>query len=144
MQKGSTKAPTQRQLRVGEEIRHALAVVFERGDIRDPALQGVLITITEVRISPDLKNATAFVIPLGGNRQDALDAVEALNRASPFLRRCIAKSVQLRYAPEVKFSVDTSFEQAKRIDQLLRESEPNPGSDPGSDPDPESDKGHGA
>ena len=143
MQKGLTKAPTQRQLRVGEEIRHALAVVFERGDIRDPALQGVSITITEVRISPDLKNATAFVMPLGGNREEAQDTVDALNRARPFLRRCLAKAVQLRYAPEINFSVDTSFEQAKRIDQLLRESGTSSSSlEPNSDPEP--DNGHGS
>lgn len=121
MQKGSTKAPTQRQLRVGEEIRHALAVVFERGEIRDPALQDVSITITEVRVSPDLKNATAFVMPLGGDREQAQDTVDALSRARPFLRRCLAKAIQLRYVPDIHFNVDHSFEQVERIDQLLRD-----------------------
>jgi len=145
MQKGSTKAPTQRQLRVGEEIRHVLADVFERGEIRDPAVRGIPITVTEVRISPDLKNATAFVMPLGGTRQQAQEVVEALARAQPFLRRCLAKVIQLRYTPAIIFCVDDSFEQARRIDQLLRESG-TPSSDTPSSDTPSSDTGqdHGA
>ncbi len=121
MHKGSTKAPTQRQLKVGEEIRHVLADIFERGEIRDPAVRGIPITVSEVRISPNLKSATAFVMPLGGNVQQAQDVVEALTRARPFFRRCVAKAIQLRYTPEIEFCVDDSFEHARRIDQLLRE-----------------------
>ena len=140
MHKGSAKAPSQRQLKVGEEIRHVLADVFERGEIRDPAVQGVPITVTEVRISPDLKNATAFVMPLGGNREKAQEVVIALRRARPFFRRCLAKAIRLRYVPEIVFSVDDSFDQAKRIDQLLRET----GTTSASSSPSTTDKDHGA
>ncbi|MFB0952401.1 MAG: ribosome-binding factor A, partial [Rhodospirillales bacterium] len=84
MSRQTSRAPTQRQLRVGEEVRHAIASALERGEVRDPAIKGVAITVTEVRLSPDLKNATAYVVPLGGG--DASEVVEALNRASGFLR----------------------------------------------------------
>lgn len=85
MARQPAKEPTQRQLRVGEEVRHALAMAIERGEIHDPALAGQVITVTEVRISPDLKNATAFVIPLGGDHTP--DVVATLNKASGFLRK---------------------------------------------------------
>lgn len=115
----SSKAPSQRQLRVGEELRHALVQVLERGDIRDPDVAGVTVTVTEVRVSPDLKNASAFVIPLGGAETDRV--VAGLNRARPFVRREIARMVQLRYAPDIKFVRDDSFDEAGRIDALLKD-----------------------
>lgn len=118
MKKGESKAPSQRQLRVGEELRHALVGVLERDDIHDPDLAGVAVTVTEVRISPDLRNATAFIMPLGG---DALDTVvAALNRAAPFIRRQVAKSAKLKYMPGFNFIADTSFDTAERIDDLLK------------------------
>jgi len=135
MSRRDSRAPTQRQLRVGEELRHALAWIFEKEEMRDPSLNGVTITVTEVRISPDLKNATAFVTPLGGG--DAGDVVSALNRASSFLRHRIAEKVRLRYVPRLSFLADASFDYAQRIDDLLhdprvsRDLEPN-------EPDPES------
>jgi len=113
------KAPTQRQLRVGEELRHALARLFERGALRDPALRDVSITVTEVRASPDLNNATAFVMPLGGEAAEGV--VEALRRAAPFLRSAVAKEVEMRRVPRLGFEIDRSFGQADRIDALLRE-----------------------
>jgi len=114
--------PSQRQLRVGEEIRHALAWILERGEIRDPAVSGLPVTVTEVRISPDLKNATAFVLPLGGGDPADHDQVlGGLERAVPFLRRRIAKSVRLKYVPRLSFIWDTSFDEAGRIDALLHE-----------------------
>jgi ribosome-binding factor A len=91
--------PSQRQLRVGEEIRHVLVEVLARGQLRDPDLQGVSITVAEVRMSPDLKHATAYVMPLGGEKVDTI--VKALRRASGFLRAEVARSVQLR-RPEVQ------------------------------------------
>ncbi len=118
MNKGEAKAPSQRQLRVGEELRHALARIFERGEFRDPGLSGLTVTVTEVRISPDLRNATAFVIPLGGGDNTA-GVVEALNRAQPFVRRQIAKAVKLKYLPGLNFKADPSFDEARRIDDLL-------------------------
>jgi ribosome-binding factor A len=119
MPKRRAAAPSQRQLRVGEELRHALAWLLERGEVHDPGIAGKTITITEVRVSPDLRNATAFVVPLGGG--DASVVLESLTRARPFLRRAIAKSVRLRCVPELQFSADESFDTASRIDQLLRQ-----------------------
>lgn len=109
----------QRQLRVGEEVRHALAWILERGDIRDPVLATVAITVTEVRISPDLRQATVFVMPLGGRDEPAV--IAALGRAKGFLRRRIAQSVHLRFVPDLTFRIDRSFEQADRITRMLRE-----------------------
>jgi ribosome-binding factor A len=109
----------QRQLRVGEELRHALARILERGDIRDPVLAAVAVTVTEVRVSPDLRQATVFVMPLGGREETAVMA--ALGRAKGFLRRRIAQSVRLKFAPDLTFRMDRSFEQADRITRILRE-----------------------
>ena len=111
------KAPSQRQLRVGEELRHALSHILSRGELRDPALVGLNLTVTEVRASPDLKNATAYVVPLGGGGLDA--AVEALNRAAGFFRSRIARDVALRHAPRISFAPDRSFDEAQRVDEIL-------------------------
>jgi len=109
-----------RALRVGEEMRHALARIFEHG-LHDPALADVALTVTEVRVSPDLKNATAFVVPLGGSH--AADVMAGLKRVEGYLRREIAQAVRLRYAPALHFALDTSFEHASQIDALLRRPE---------------------
>ena len=111
------KAPSQRQLRVGEELRHALSHILSRGELRDPALVGLNLTVTEVRASPDLKNATAYVVPLGGGGLDA--AVEALNRAAGFFRTRIAQEVALRHAPRISFAPDRSFDEAHRLREIL-------------------------
>lgn len=110
------KAPTQRQLRVGEEIRHALSEIMLRAAFRDPELAGRVITVTEVRISPDLRNATAFVLPLEG---DAGPMVEALKRASAYLRGQLARTVKLKYLPALHFVHDESFDEATRIDRIM-------------------------
>lgn len=115
------KPPSQRQLRVGEELRHVIANIIERGDIRDPDLQGRAITVTEVRISPDLKNATVFVVPLGGGEVDGV--LKGLKRAAPFLRHEIAQRVELRAVPNLSFEPDTSFDEGAKIDALLRSAE---------------------
>jgi ribosome-binding factor A len=121
MVRRASKTPTQRQLRVGEEIRHSIAWALERGEVRDHAIVGVSITVTEVRISPDLKNATVFVIPLGGGDQEEITAVtDGLNRAAPFFRRMIAKQLELRAVPRLKFIPDVSFDKASEIDALMR------------------------
>jgi ribosome-binding factor A len=116
--KRSAKAPTQRQLRVAEEVRHVLADVFARGEIRDPDLADVLVTVTEVRIGPDLKRATAFVTRLG--RSDIAEKLPALRRAAPFLRGQVAKALRLRIAPDLSFQADTSIDYAMHVDGLLR------------------------
>jgi ribosome-binding factor A len=113
--------PSQRQLRVGEEIRHVLVEILSRGQLRDPELQGMSITVSEVRASPDLKHATAYVMPLGGGNVD--DVVKALKRAAGFLRGEIARAVRLRVAPEISFAADRSFEEASRIESVLRRPE---------------------
>ncbi|HLI10092.1 MAG TPA: 30S ribosome-binding factor RbfA [Alphaproteobacteria bacterium] len=111
------KPQTQRQQRVGEEVRHALARIFERGHFRDPDLMGISITVTEVRVSPDLRHATAFVLPFGGGDTSAL--VKGLRRAASYLRAQLAREIQLRYLPELVFEADTSFDRAAQLDRLL-------------------------
>ena len=114
--------PSQRQLRVGELVRHALADVLMRGEFRDPELSGVLVTIAEVRMSADLKHATALVAPLGG--QDADAVVAALNRSASIIRGRIAPALkQMRSMPDFRFRLDTRFEDDRRIDELLRSPE---------------------
>lgn len=125
----AAKAPTQRQLRVAEEIRHVLAGVFGRGDVRDPDLAGVQITVTEVRIGPDLKRATAFVARLGRSDVDAL--LPALRRAAPFLRGQIAHALRLRHAPDLSFQPDHTLDYAMKIDTLLHRPEVARDLDPG-------------
>jgi ribosome-binding factor A len=113
----SSKGPSQRQLRVAEEIRHLLAGIFMRGELRDPALKGVSVTVTEVRISPDLKHATAYCVPLGGAHVP--EVLAALNRSRGFLRGQVGHQMSLRYTPELHFAEDKSFEEAQKIEALL-------------------------
>jgi ribosome-binding factor A len=117
--RGDVGASGLRPLRVGEAIRHGLSSIFARGELRDPELAGLSITVTEVRVSPDLMRATAFVAPLGGG--DVATVVAALHRAAPFLRGEIIKAVKLRRAPDLSFAPDTSFDYASRIDAALRQ-----------------------
>ncbi|PPR23512.1 MAG: Ribosome-binding factor A [Alphaproteobacteria bacterium MarineAlpha10_Bin2] len=114
-----SRAPSQRQLRVGELLREALTDTFRRAPIRDPILSGVAITVTEVRTAPDLKQARVFVMPLGGG--DGAPIVEALGRAAPYLRTEVARRVNLRYAPALEFELDRSFDESSHIDELLNE-----------------------
>jgi ribosome-binding factor A len=121
MKRRTTKTehgPSQRQLRVAEEIRHILARLLMRGDLHDPALAGVSVTVSEVRISPDLKNATAFAMPLSGKGVE--EVMKGLNRSAPYLRSQVAQALQLRYAPALKFVEDKSFDEAHHIEELLR------------------------
>jgi len=111
------KAPTQRQLKVGELIRHALAEIFSRGDVSDEVLDRHSLTVSEVRMSPDLKLATVFVLPLGGS--EAEEAVAHLDKHKRYLRGLVAKRISMKFVPELRFKVDTSFEASARIDELL-------------------------
>ena len=115
---GGSAAPPQRQLRGGEEIRHRLAAVFARAEFRDPELAGEHVTVAEVRVSPDLKNATAFVSRLG--RSDAAALLPALKRAAPYLRGELAKGLRLRVVPQLSFQPDTAIEYAMHVDALLK------------------------
>ena len=114
----TAKAPTQRQLRVGEEIRHVLSGVFLRAEFRDPDLTDARVTVTEVRVSPDLRNATAFVARLGRTDIEAL--LPALKRAAVYLRGQVAHDMRLRVAPNLTFQPDTTLDHAMHIDALLR------------------------
>jgi len=127
---------SQRQLRVGELIRHALAEMFSRGDIHDPTIEGHMITVPEVRMSPDLRLATIYVMPLGGKDEKAV--VEALERNKKFLRREIAHRVNLKFAPEIRFRVDERFDEAERIEKILRTPEVQRDLEPKPDDESES------
>jgi len=109
---------SQRQLRVGEEIRHLLADLLERGNMRDPELRDARITVTSVDVSPDLRNATAFVMPLGGQDKERL--LTAVRRAAPWFRARVSEKAGLRSAPEIRFELDRTFDEADRIGSLLR------------------------
>ncbi|UTD27151.1 30S ribosome-binding factor RbfA [Bradyrhizobium sp. WD16] len=109
---------SQRQLRVGELVRHALADILAQGSVHDPDLEGLIITVPEVRMSPDLKLATIYVMPLGGERIDGV--VAALDRNKRFLRGEIAHRINLKFAPDIRFRVDERFDEAERIEKLLR------------------------
>ena len=115
--RGGARAPSQRQLRMGELLRHILSDALARGTFRDPVLANAHITVTEVRPSPDLKNATVFVTPLGGEDMSAV--VAALQKAKGYLRVQVAKSVETRSVPDLSFKADVSFTNAERIDALL-------------------------
>ena len=117
MKRSPRGAPSLRQLRVGEELRHALVRVLAKGRLDDPALAKANITVTEVGVSPDLKSATAFVTPLGG--ADLQAAVDALNRAAGFLRGQLSRELTLRYTPRLQFAADRSFERATRVQDIL-------------------------
>ena len=110
--------PSQRQLRAGELVRHALAEILSRGEVHDPVIEGHMITVPEVRMSPDLRLATVYVMPLGGRDSDAVLA--ALERNKRFLRGEIARRVNLKFAPEIRFRIDERFDEAERIEKLLR------------------------
>jgi ribosome-binding factor A len=117
----SAGEPSQRQLRVGELVRHALADVLSRGEVSDPDLGGVIVTIAEVRVSADLRHATALIAPLG--HEDPARVAAALNRNTRFLRGAIAPALrQMRNMPDLKFQTDTRFDDDSRIDTLLRSS----------------------
>jgi ribosome-binding factor A len=112
-----TRGPSQRQLKAGELIRRALAEILTREDIRDPALKGVSITISEVRAAPDLKHATVFAAPLGGENSD--DVILGLNRSARFIRGKLGHYMEMKSTPRLKFVLDESFDTADEMDRLL-------------------------
>jgi ribosome-binding factor A len=113
----SAKGPTQRMLRIGELVRHKVSEMLIRGDIHDDVIAGHSITIPEVRISPDLKLATVYVMPLGG--KNIKPVIEALTRNKGYIRKEVSHTLNLRYAPDLRFLEDKTFEEATRIDRLL-------------------------
>jgi ribosome-binding factor A len=116
----SIAQPGQRQLRIGEELRHTLAQWLRPGRLRDPVLADANITVTEVRLSPDMRNATAFVMPLGGDK--ANEIIAGLQRCAPFLKSRIARAVAMRRVPDLVFVLDRAFESAERIAGILASS----------------------
>ncbi|WP_018997403.1 30S ribosome-binding factor RbfA [Hirschia maritima] len=115
----SAKGPTQRQLRAGELIRHALVDILVREQFNDPALSDVSITVSEVRMSPDLQHATCYVAPLGGDKNEQKSIVDGLNRAKGFLRGRLGREIDMRYTPQLRFLSDDSYAEAGKIGDLL-------------------------
>jgi ribosome-binding factor A len=117
-QRAQSPGGSQRQLRVGELIRHELASMLSRGDVHDPVIEGHMITVPEVRMSPDLRLATIYIMPLGG--RDEKDVLAALDRNKRYVRGEIARRVNLKFTPEIRFRIDERFDEAERIEKLLR------------------------
>ncbi|MCP4318405.1 MAG: 30S ribosome-binding factor RbfA [Hyphomicrobiales bacterium] len=119
MSRFSSSGPSQRQLRVGEQVRAAITTVLQRGEVRDPLIEKTVISISEVRMSPDLKIATAYITPLG--QADHGSVVEALNRNARYIRKRVTPALrQMKYMPDLRFRDDTSFDNYQKIDDLLR------------------------
>src|ERR1700743_2419762 len=131
--KGSAPGGSQRQLRVGETVRHAVADILSHGSVHDADLEGHIVTVPEVRMSPDLKLATVYVMPLGG--RDTEIVIAALERNKKFLRGEVAHRANLQFAPDLRFTVDDRFEEAERIEKLLRTPAVQRGLAPDSDED---------
>lgn len=135
--RSSQKGPSQRQLRVGELLRHALSDILRSTEIRDPELTGVSVTVTQVRPSPDMRHATVFVEPLGG--LNAQGVLAALNRHRGFLRGELGHAIELKFTPELRFVEDTSFAEAERIETILHSArvarDLNSGGEPPEDDD---------
>jgi ribosome-binding factor A len=122
MSRFQSSGPSQRQLRVGEQVRHALSELLQRGEVRDDAIETTVISVNEVRMSPDLKVATAFVSPLGAADDEAI--VGALNRHARFIRGRLSPALgQMKYMPEFRFRLDTSYDNFQKIDRLLHSPE---------------------
>jgi ribosome-binding factor A len=117
-QRDSSPGGSQRQLRVGELIRHELAGMLARGDIHDPVVEAHMITVPEVRMSPDLRLATIYIMPLGG--RDEKEVLDAFDRNKRYVRGVIARRVNLKFAPDIRFRIDERFDEAERIEKLLR------------------------
>ena len=117
-QRNQASGGSQRQLRVGELIRHELAEMLTRGEVRDPVIEAHMITVPEVRMSADLRLATIYIMPLGG--RDETDVLAALDRHKRYVRGEIARRVNLKFAPEIRFRIDERFDEAERIEKLLR------------------------
>ncbi|HJN21924.1 MAG: 30S ribosome-binding factor RbfA [Alphaproteobacteria bacterium] len=115
--RGKGRGPSQRQLRVGESLRHALAELLGRRELRDPALVDVSITVTEVQVSLDMRKATVYVLPLGA--EDVETVLEGLGRAAPYLGSQVARLMKLKYSPRLSFIAETSFDRAARIDAVI-------------------------
>ncbi|TIR35931.1 MAG: 30S ribosome-binding factor RbfA [Mesorhizobium sp.] len=122
MPRSTTSGPSQRMLRVGEQVRHALSETLQRGEILDPLIENAVVSVSEVRMSPDLKIATAFVSPLGAGDADAV--VEALNKHAKFVRGRVSGALrQMKYMPEFRFRLDTSYDNFQKINELLHSTE---------------------
>ncbi|MDA9409126.1 ribosome-binding factor A [Bradyrhizobium sp. CCBAU 51745] len=136
--KSSAPGGSQRQLRVGEQVRHAIADILAQGSVHDADLEGHIITVPEVRMSPDLKLATIYVMPLGG--RDTELVITALDRNKKFLRGEVARRVNLKFAPDIRFRVDERFDEAERIEKLLRTPAVQKDLDKNPDQNPDSDR----
>jgi ribosome-binding factor A len=120
VRKGASERPSHRTLKVGEAMRHVLAELLARGEVRDPALDGAIISVSEVRVSPDLRHATAYVMPVGGDAATRDAVLAALNAHARAFRHEVARQVNTRYAAEIRFRLDETYDEAARIEALLR------------------------
>jgi ribosome-binding factor A len=120
MRKPGPDRPSHRTLKVGEAMRHVLAELLARGEVRDPALDGAIVSVSEVRVSPDLRHATAYVMPVGGDAATRDAVLAALNAHARTFRHEVARQVNTRYAAEIRFRLDETFDEAARIEALLR------------------------
>lgn len=112
------KVVNQRQLRVGQSIRHALSEILSRADFLHPDLVGVSVTVCEVRVSPDLRHAIVFIMPLGGENQDTI--INALNEKAGFIRKELSYRIETKFLPALKFLIDTTFEEVRKLENLLK------------------------
>lgn len=134
--RNSAKGPTQRQLRAGELIRHALVEILREEDLQDPALTGVSVTLTEVKMSPDLRHAVCFIEPLGGGHAD--EVVSGLNRVARFLRGRLGREIDMKFTPDLRFVHDETFDAASRMNRLF--DDPRVRQDLASSPGPDVDE----
>jgi ribosome-binding factor A len=140
------QGPSQRQLRAGELIRHALVEVLREEELQDEAMKGVSVTVTEVRLSPDLRHAQVFVEPLGGNQMGAgqvSDVIKALNRHAKFLRGRLGHGIDMKFTPELKFQHDETFDEAERMARLFADPKVRGDLEKPDDEDGEDPEGHG-
>jgi ribosome-binding factor A len=120
MRKGRDDRPSHRTLKVGEAMRHVLAEMLARGDVRDPALESAIVSVSEVRVSPDLRHATAYVLLVGGDAGEQSAVLAALNAHARAFRQELARRVNTKYAADLRFRLDETIDEAARIDALLR------------------------
>jgi ribosome-binding factor A len=135
-QKRSSKSASKRQLRVGEQLRHIISEVLSEGNIHDPEVSTTPVTVTEVQPSPDMRNATVYVVPLGGVNEEAV--IKGLNRSSGFVQAEMARQLSMKFTPRLTFKKDASFEYGDHIDSLIRKTSAERSSDQKSDPDSDS------
>ncbi|WP_025897510.1 30S ribosome-binding factor RbfA [Sneathiella glossodoripedis] len=135
-QKRSAKTASKRQLRVGEQLRHIISEVLAEGNIHDPDVSSTPVTVTEVQPSPDMRNATVYVVPLGGMNEEAV--IKGLNRSAGFIQSEMGRQLSMKFTPRLAFKIDASFEYGDHIDSLIRKTSSERNQDQESETDSDS------